>query len=557
MSSSGAVVVAMARRAERSVVNTLREHGANSTDRAVPLSLSRPGGRAALRRLIRREAVRESGDRYWLDENAYQTMRDGRRVRAVFALIVAAAIIIAFGAFGAFRAQAQTAAPRPDQTAFRTLYEELVETNTTLSEGSCTLAAERMGARLLAAGYPAADVRVLATPERPKDGNLAAVLRGSDPSAPPLLLLAHIDVVEANRADWDRDPFTLVEEGGYFYARGAADDKAQAAVWVDTLIRLKAEGFTPRRDIKIALTCGEETSDTWNGVEWLLANHPDVLSAGFALNEGARGRLDTAGNRLALEIQAGEKVYQDFQLEITNPGGHSSRPVPDNAIDRLANGLVRLWDQPFPLEVNATVRAYLTAMAGVTPALAADMRLASAERPDPAAAARLSAADPALNSILRTTCTPTMVSAGHAPNALPQRARANVNCRILPGHTAAEVKAELERMIADPGIVVTLTGAPDPVSPPPPLTPAILDPIMAAAARHWPGVPVVPSMAAGATDGRFTNAAGIPTYGVTGMFGDPDGGGAHGLNERIRVRSLYEGRDFLFDLVKAYSARRD
>ena len=475
-----------------------------------------------------------------------------RRVRVAIALFVVAAVSIDFGAF---RAQAQTVAPRPDQLAFRALYEELVETNTTLSQGSCTLAAERMGARLLAAGYPAADVRVLATPERPKDGNLAAVLRGSDPAAPALLLLAHIDVVEANRADWDRDPFTLIEEGGYFYARGAVDDKAQAAVWVDTLIRLKAEGFIPRQDIKIALTCGEESPDVWNGVEWLLANHPDALSAGFALNEGARSRLDDEGNRIALEVQAGEKVYQDFQLEITNPGGHSSRPLPDNAIDRLANGLVRLWDQPFPLEVNATVRAYLVAMAEVTPGLAADMLAVAAERPDVAAAERLSAADPGFNAMLRTTCTPTMVNAGHAPNALPQRARANVNCRILPGHTAAEVKADLERMIADPGIVVTLIGEPDPVSSPPPLTPAIVDPIIAAAARHWPGVPMIPAMATGATDGRFTNAAGIPTYGVTGMFYDPDGGGTHGLNERIRVRSLYEGRDFLYDLVKAYTGQ--
>ena len=475
-----------------------------------------------------------------------------RRVRVAIALFVVAAVSIDFGAF---RAQAQTVAPRPDQLAFRALYEELVETNTTLSQGSCTLAAERMGARLLAAGYPAADVRVLATPERPKDGNLAAVLRGSDPAAPALLLLAHIDVVEANRADWDRDPFTLIEEGGYFYARGAVDDKAQAAVWVDTLIRLKAEGFIPRQDIKIALTCGEESPDVWNGVEWLLGTHPDALSAGFALNEGARSRLDDEGNRIALEIQAGEKVYQDFQLEITNPGGHSSRPLPDNAIDRLANGLVRLWDQPFPLEVNATVRAYLVAMAEVTPGLAADMLAVAAERPDVAAAGRLSAADPGFNAMLRTTCTPTMVNAGHAPNALPQRARANINCRILPGHTAAEVKADLELMIADPGIAVTLIGEPDPVSTPPPLTPAIVDPIIAAAARHWPGVPMIPAMATGATDGRFTNAAGIPTYGVTGMFYDPDGGGTHGLNERIRVRSLYEGRDFLYDLVKAYTGQ--
>lgn len=489
----------MARRAVRTVVNTLREHGGTS--------------------------------------------------------IVVAPVVVAIFAFGASGAQAQTAPLRPDQAAFRALYEELVETNTTLSEGSCTLASERMAARLLAAGYPAADVRVLAPADRPKDGNLSAVLRGSDPSAAPMLLLAHIDVVEANRADWTRDPFTLIEEDGYFYARGATDDKAQAAVWVDTLIRLKAEGFIPRQDIKVALTCGEETSDTWNGVEWLLETHPDALSAGFALNEGARSRLDAAGNRLALEVQAGEKVYQDFQLEITNPGGHSSRPAPDNAIDRLANGLVRLWDQPFPLEVNATVRAYLVGMAEVTPALAADLHAVAAERPDAAAAERLSAADPGFNAMLRTTCTPTMVNAGHAPNALPQRARANINCRILPGHAAAEVKADLERVIADPGIVVTLVGEPDPVSPPPPLTPAILDPIVAAAARHWPGVPMIPAMATGATDGRFTNAAGIPTYGVTGMFYDPDGGGTHGLNERIRVRSLYEGRDFLFDLVKAYAVQ--
>ncbi len=469
--------------------------------------------------------------------------------------VVAAAAVAAF-AVGVFQADAQTPAVRPDQAAFRDLYEELVETNTTLSEGSCTLAAERMGARLLAAGYPAADVRVLVPAGRPKDGNLSAILHGSDRAAAPMLLLAHIDVVEANRADWTRDPFTLVEEGGYFYARGAVDDKAQAAVWVDTLVRLKAEGFIPRQDIKIALTCGEETPDVWNGVEWLLETHSDALSAGFALNEGARSRLDDQGNRIALEIQAGEKVYQDFQLEITNPGGHSSRPLPDNAIDRLANGLVRLWDQPFPLEINATVRAYLVAMAEITPGLAADMHAVAAERPDAAAAGRLSAADPAFNAMLRTTCTPTMVNAGHAPNALPQRARANVNCRILPGHTAAEVKADLDRMIADPGIIVTPVGEPDPVSPPPPLTPAILDPIVAMAARHWPGVPVIPSMATGATDGRFTNAAGIPTYGVTGLFYDPDGGGTHGLNERIRVRSLYEGRDFLFDLVKAYAMQR-
>lgn len=555
MSNSGAVVVAMARRAERQIVQRLREQGALSAGRAVPLTMSRPGGRAALRRLVRGGAVVQSGDRCWLDEDAYEAMRERRRIRVVFALIVLGLIAAGIVAFSALQARAQSGPDRPDQIAFRGLYEELVETNTTLSEGSCTLAAERMAARLLGAGYPAADVRVLAPAERPKDGNLSAVLHGSDAAAEPILLLAHIDVVEANPADWARDPFTLVEEDGYLYARGSQDDKAQAAIWVDTLIRLKAEGFTPRRDIKIALTCGEETSDTWNGVEWLLETHPDALSAGFALNEGARGRLDAEGNRIALEIQAGEKVYQDFTLEITNPGGHSSRPVPDNAIDRLANALVRLGHHTFQWEINPTVRAYFEAIAPVTPAHAATMaRLDDRESPDEPVAI-LSAADPAWNAILRTTCVATMVNAGHAPNALPQRARANINCRILPGHDAAEVKTELERVIADPGIAVTLAGEPDPVSPPPPLTPAILDPITAIAGRMWPGVPIVPSMSPGATDGRFTNAAGIPTYGVTGLFADPDGGGVHGLNERIRIRSLHEGRDFLYDLVKAYASQ--
>ncbi|MGZ9115288.1 MAG: M20/M25/M40 family metallo-hydrolase, partial [Brevundimonas sp.] len=391
--SSGAVVVALARRAERTIVQTLREHGATAVDRAIPLSVGRRGGSSALGRLLRTASVRESGDRYWLDERAYEAMRDGRRVRAIFALIVVATIVVALIALGATRAEAQTSAIRPDQAAFRDLYEELVETNTTLSEGSCTLASERMAARLLAAGYSAADVRVLAPADRPKDGNLAAVLRGSDPAAPPLLLLAHIDVVEANRADWTRDPFTLIEEDGYFYARGATDDKAQASVWVDTLIRMKAQGFAPRRDIKIALTCGEETADTWNGVEWLLREHPDALQAGFALNEGAGGQLDVEGNRIALNVQAGEKLYQDYQLELTNPGGHSARPRKDNAIAAMSRSLAALGDHDFALELNPVTRAYFAAVAESSPQYADDLRaLTASDTPDAAAAARLSAA---------------------------------------------------------------------------------------------------------------------------------------------------------------------
>lgn len=449
---------------------------------------------------------------------------------------------------------APTTAPRPDQTAFRALYEELVETNTTLSEGSCTLAAERMAARLRAAGYPAGDVEVIVPEQDRRWGSLVAVLRGSDRSLRPILLLAHLDVVEARRADWQRDPFTLTEEGGYFYARGASDDKAQAAVWVDSLIRYRQEGFRPRRDIRVALTCGEETSDTFDGVEWLLRNRPETLQAEFALNEGAGGRLDAQGNRVALEVQAGEKVYQDFTLVTTNPGGHSSRPVRDNAIYVLSQALARLQAYDFPVRYNDTTRAYFTAMAATAQApLAADLRAVGSGMGSAAQIARVAAADPGWNSTLRTTCVATMVNAGHAPNALPQRAEANVNCRIFPGQTVAEVQAELTRVFAEPRIAITRVGELSPTSPAPPLSEAIMGPIRQAAGRVFPGVPIVPTQTTGATDGRFTNAAGIPTYGVTGMFRDPDGSGVHGLNERIRVRSLYEGRDFLHELVKLYA----
>lgn len=454
--------------------------------------------------------------------------------------------------------RAQTAAPastlRPDQAAFRDLYRELVETNTTLSEGSCTTAAQRMATRLRAAGYPEADVQVVVPPDHPNFGALTAILHGSDRSTRPILLLAHIDVVEARRADWERDPFTLVEEGGYFYARGASDDKAMASVWVDTLIRYRQEGFRPRRDIKLALTCGEETSDTFDGVAWLIQNRRDLMDAGFALNEGAGGRLDAQGNRVALEVQGGEKVYQDFTLVTTNPGGHSSRPVRDNAIYNMAAALSRLQAYDFAPRYNDTTRAYFTALAGVTPGpIAADLRAVGTGRGTPEQIARVAAADPAWNSTLRTTCVATMMNAGHAPNALPQRAEANVNCRVFPGQPVTEVQADLQRVLNDPRISITRVGELSPTSAAPPLTDAIMGPVRQVAGRIWPGVPIVPTQTTGATDGRFLNAAGIPTYGISGMFADPDAGHIHGLNERLRVRSLYEGRDFLYELVKLYA----
>lgn len=458
-----------------------------------------------------------------------------------------------FAALAAALALPARADPEPGWDDFKALYKELVEINTTLSAGSCTAAAEAMAAHLKAAGFPDGDLHLVVPPERPKDGNLVAVLPGSDPNAKPMLLLAHIDVVEANRADWERDPFTLIEEDGYFYGRGTADDKAMAAVFTDSMMRFKRDGYVPHRTIKMALTCGEETPKVFNGVEYLIANHRDLIDAGFAINEGSGGRLNSEGKHVFLGIQAGEKTYQDYTLEVTNPGGHSSRPVKDNAIYHLANGLARLGAYDFPIALNEAVKAHFEAMSAIDPPESAAALKAVLADPNDAAAVALIAKDPGRNSMMRTTCVATMVDAGHAKNALPQRATATVNCRILPGVSVETVKADLVTVLADDQIKVTLDGAPDPEAPVPPLTPEVLDVVKEVSAGLWPGVPLVPTMATGATDGRYLNAAGVPTYGLSGMFGDPDGGGAHGLNERIRVQSLKDGRDFLYRAVKLYA----
>jgi acetylornithine deacetylase/succinyl-diaminopimelate desuccinylase-like protein len=443
---------------------------------------------------------------------------------------------------------------RPDQLAFHDLYKELVETNTELSIGSCTLAAQKMAARLKAAGYPDADVQVFTADGHPKEGGLFAVLHGSDPKARPMLLLAHIDVVEAKREDWERDPFTLVEENGYFYGRGASDDKAEASVWVDTLIRLRKGAFKPRRDIKLALTCGEETSSAFNGANYLATQKRDLIDAAFALNEGAGGRLDASGHPIALNVEAGEKFPQDYRLEVTNPGGHSSRPTKDNAIYHLAGGLVRISQYDFPLEFTDASKAYLVSMGPIVGGDMGAAMTALAKDPADAKAAAMVETDPGYNGMLHTTCVATMLDAGHATNALPQRARAIINCRIFPGTTVAQVRDRLVELVADPKIkVIVLDPRSDVTKAPPPLTPQIMGPIKTMAAQIWPGVPVIPVLTAGATDGAFLSPVGIPTYGVTGMFGDPDGNGVHGLNERIRMTSLYNGRDFLFGLVKIYA----
>lgn len=470
-----------------------------------------------------------------------------------------AASILAAASLAAMLAStlgAQTGArpPSPDEAAFRDLYRELVEINTTRSIGSCTRAAEAMRVRLLAAGIPEADTRILAPPERPNDGALIAVLHGRDAGAKPILLLAHIDVVEAKRSEWERDPFKLVEENGWFYARGASDDKAMAAVFTDSMIRYRREGFKPRRSLELALTCGEETPDVFNSVKWLLDTQPQVLDAEFALNEGAGGELGKDGKPVALQIQAGEKVYQDFALDTSDVGGHSSRPTKNNPIVRLAGGLARLGAHDFPVVLNEATRAYFEAQAKLSaPDIASDMRAVIQNPADEAAVERLWAVNPGWNGMLRTTCVATEIAGGHAPNALPQHAHANVNCRILPNAPIADVQAEIVKVLADDKIAVAPVGDPGMQSPPPPLSARIMGPVHAVAERVWPGVAIVPTMATGATDGRFLNAHGTPTYGLSGMFHDAEGPRAHGLNERIRVVSLMNGRRFLYEVVKLYA----
>ena len=442
---------------------------------------------------------------------------------------------------------------RPDQAAFRALYKELVETNTTLSSGSCTVAAERMAARLKAAGMPDRQITLFAHPDHPKEGGMVAVYPGTSKTLKPILGIAHIDVVEAKREDWARDPFTLIEENGYFYARGAADDKAMAATLVDTLIRFQRASYKPKRTVKIALTCGEETNGAFNGVEWLAANKRDLIDAEFALNEGGGGTSDGHGKVVEQAMQIGEKTFATFRLETRNPGGHSSVPRPDNAIYQLAHALVRIQAHKFPLEMSETTRTYFReAGAGRKDEIGTAM-VALAANPGDKASEAIANRDPFLHSNLRTTCVATMLDGGHARNALAQRAGAYVNCRIFPGHSVEEIRAELGRIIADPEVQVTALPPLRPTPPAPPLDPKVMEPAKALAAKYFPNVPVVPTMANGYTDAPFLTAVGIPTYGVPGSWFDPDGNGAHGLNERIEARSLYVGRDYLFDLIKAYA----
>jgi acetylornithine deacetylase/succinyl-diaminopimelate desuccinylase-like protein len=442
---------------------------------------------------------------------------------------------------------------RPDQAGFRDLYKELVETNTTQSSGSCTLAAERMAERFKAAGFADSDITLFATPEKPKDGGLVAILRGTSKKAKPILLLAHIDVVEARREDWVRDPFKLIEEDGYFYARGASDDKSQAAIFTDALINYWKEGFKPKRTIKLALTCGEESVGAFNGAEWLAKNKPELIAAEFALNEGGGGRLDASGKKLLLAMQVGEKTVQNYLLETTNPGGHSSVPRPDNAIYSLTAAVTKVGQYEFPIQFSDTTRTFFQRTGELTGGEMGGAIKALLANPNDKAADAIVSKDASFHSTLRTTCVATMLDAGHAMNALPQRARAVVNCRIFPGVSVDAVKAELDRIIGDPSVSITKIEPIRPMAVPPPLSPKVFGPAEKLAAKHFPGVPMIPVMSTGGTDAPYLSLAGIPTYGMPGIFQQLEGSGVHGLNERISVKALYEGRDYLYELIKIYA----
>jgi acetylornithine deacetylase/succinyl-diaminopimelate desuccinylase-like protein len=454
-------------------------------------------------------------------------------------------------------AQAQTAL-RPDQAAFRALYKELVETDTSITTGSCTLLADKVEKHLRAAGYTDADITRFAVPEFPKEGGLVVVLPGTSKTLKPILLLGHIDVVVARREDWTRDPYTLIEEGGYFYGRGASDMKAMDAIWIDLMSRLKTDGTKLKRTVKLALTCGEETSTAFNGAKWLSENKRDLIDAEFALNEGGGGRTDGKGKLVTASLHVGEKTPVNYRIEATNPGGHSSIPIRDNAIFELADALIKVRALEFPLQLSDTTRVFF---AKVGAARGDDMgkamitlTTAAPGSPEFIKAETLVNTDRSYHSMLRTTCIPTLLDGGHANNALPQRAGANINCRIFPGVPAEQVRLALQTAIADPRMTVKRTDERGPDAKAPPLDPKITGPAEKMVAKYYPGVPLVPGMSTGATDGVFLEAAGIPSYGPPGLYGDPDGNGAHGLNERAIVKAVYTGRDFLDELVRDYAS---
>jgi acetylornithine deacetylase/succinyl-diaminopimelate desuccinylase-like protein len=479
-------------------------------------------------------------------------------LRGRAAKVAAIAGVLLLGA--AKPAAAQGANPTATDQMARDIFKELIEINTTDSVGNVTAAAEAMQKRLRAAGFTDKEM-ILAGPHEKKK-NLVVRLRGTG-KRKPILFIGHLDVVEARREDWTTDPFQFVEKDGFFYGRGTNDMKAGDAILVTNFIRLKEAGYVPDRDLILALTADEEGGN-YNGVEWLLKEHRDWVDAEYCINLDGGEFIKQNGKRLMTAMQGSEKVYADYTFESLNPGGHSSEPVRDNAIYHLAAALDRLRDYDFPIRLNEITRNFFAQTAEITPGeSSADLKAVAKEPTDEAAAARLSAAAAYYNTLLRTTCVATMLSGGHAPNALPQMARANVNCRIFPGQDPEEVRKTLERVAADPkvsvSIVPQLDAAGKPVAavtvPPSALLPEVTKAMEKTVGEKWPGVPLVATMSAGASDGKFTRIAGIPTFGIACMFFELGDNRAHGKDERTGVQDFYDGVDFNYKLIQALSSR--
>lgn len=448
---------------------------------------------------------------------------------------------------------------QPFDPEARAIFKQLIEINTTESSGNVTKAAEAMAVRLREAGFPEKDVIVAGPNERKK--NVVVRLRGTGQRA-PILFIGHLDVVEARREDWSMDPFQFIEEEGNFYGRGTRDMKAGDAILVESFLRLKREGYQPDRDLIVALTADEEAGDA-NGVDWLLKEHRDWINAEYCINLDGGEFERLRGERVLAGLQASEKVYADFRFETTNPGGHSSIPGPDNAIYELAAALSKLEKFSFPVRINEITRSYFAQSANfASESLAANLRGAAQQPPNPAAIQQLSTI-PYYNALLRTTCVATMLSGGHAPNALPQTARANVNCRIFPGEDPEQVRKTLERVVADPGVKVSIVadktsdGKPIPIVavPPSPLVPELTDALERTLSTMWSGMQVVPTMSTGATDGKYLRIAGIPTFGIACMFFDMEDDRSHGRDERVGVQDFYDGVEFGYRFMKALSSQ--
>ncbi len=467
------------------------------------------------------------------------------------ALLSFAIILLSLAVAAPARAQVDDATKQLAHDIFK----QLIEINTTDSVGNVTTAAEAMAKRLRDAGFPDSDIQVLGPNDRKK--NMVARIHGSG-ARKPILFICHLDVVEARRDDWSVDPFVFLEKDGYFYGRGTEDVKDGDAFLMTTFIRLKKEGYKPAGDLILALTADEEGGAS-NGVDWLLKNHRDLIEAEFIVNPDAGDFEMDKGKRLSVGIQASEKLYTDFQLEVHNKGGHSSLPVPDNAIYQLSEGLTRLGHYTFPFELNEVTRAYFTKEADLAGGKEGDdMKAIVKTPPDQDAVERLSKV-PFYNARMRTTCVATRLEAGHANNALPGFARANVNCRILPGHSPAEIREQIVKILDEPAISITQqdsSGLGPKANPPSPLRPDVMGPLEKVTSEMWPGVPVIPVMDAGASDGAISRAAGIPTYGVPGAFIDLNDDRSHGRDERLPVASFYEGVDFYYRYIKALSSPR-